>query len=98
MFEKIRQLQKENEYLKRLREILKKTPATQMEPEDHRRALGRKAFQRTPILAMARARDGLATRTDSRVLTASFHDPTPVRLEHAVKRHVAQIGDEVCVG
>jgi transposase len=30
MFEKIRQLQKENEYLKRQREILKKTPATQM--------------------------------------------------------------------
>jgi hypothetical protein len=32
---------------------------------------------------MARARDGLATRTGGRVLTVSFHDPTLVRLEHA---------------
>jgi hypothetical protein len=47
-------------------------------------------FQR----AMARARDGLATRADSRVLTVSFHDPTLVRVEHAAKRHVAQIGEE----
>jgi len=44
--------------------------------------------------AMARARDGLATRADSRVLTVSFHDPTLVRVEHAAKRHVAQIGEE----
>jgi hypothetical protein len=34
------------------------TPATQMQPEDHLRALDRKVFQRTPIPAMARARDG----------------------------------------
>jgi hypothetical protein len=39
------------------------TPATQMQPEDHLRALDRKVFRRTPIPAMARARDGLATRT-----------------------------------
>jgi hypothetical protein len=37
------------------------------------------------------------TRTGSRVLTVSFHDPTLVRLEHAAKGHVAQIGEEVCV-
>jgi hypothetical protein len=73
------------------------TPATQTQPEDHPRALNRKVFQRTPIPAMARARDGLATRTGSRVLTVSFHDLTLVRLEHATKRHVAQIGEEICV-
>jgi hypothetical protein len=73
------------------------TPATQMQPEDHLRALDRKVFQRSPVPTMARARDGLATRTGSRVLTVSFHDPTLVRLEHAAKRHVAQIGEEVCV-
>jgi hypothetical protein len=43
------------------------------------------------IPAMARARNGLATRTDSRVLAVSFHDPTLVRLEHAAKRHLVQI-------
>src|SRR3984957_2880927 len=73
------------------------TPATQMQPEHHLRALDRKVFQRTPIPAMARVRDGLATRTDSRVLTVSFHNPTLVRVEHAAKRHVAQIGEETCV-
>ena len=67
------------------------TPATEMQPEDHLRALDRKVFQRTPIPAMARARDGLATRTGGRVLTVSFHDPTLVRLEHAAKRHLVQI-------
>jgi hypothetical protein len=67
------------------------TPATQVQPEDHLRALDRKILQRTPIPAMARARDALATRTDSRVLTVSFHDPTLVRLEHAAKRHLVQI-------
>jgi hypothetical protein len=46
---------------------------------------------------LARGRDGLATRTDSRVLTVSFHDLTLVRFEHAAKRHVAQIGEEICV-
>src|SRR5271166_4151209 len=35
--------------------------------------------------AMARARDALATRTDSRVLAVSFHDPTLVRLEPRVE-------------
>jgi hypothetical protein len=73
------------------------TPATQMQPEDHLRALDRKVFERTPIPAMARARDGLATRTDSRVLTVRFHNPTLVRVEHAAKRHIAQIGEEICV-
>jgi hypothetical protein len=77
--------------------FIKATPATQMQPEDHLRALDKKVFQRTPIPAMARARDGLATRTDSRVLTVSFHNPTLVRVEHAAKRHVAQIGEEICV-
>src|SRR5271165_2995242 len=71
--------------------VVPATPATQMQPEDHLRALDRKVFERTPIPAMARARDGLATRTDSRVLTVSFHNPTLVRVEHAAKRHVAQI-------
>ena len=73
------------------------TPATQVQPEDHLRALDRKVSQRTPIPAMARARDALATRTDSRVLAVSFHDPTLVRLEHASKRYLAQIGQEVSV-
>src|ERR1700693_2594419 len=41
------------------------TPATDMHSEDHRSALDRKVLQRTPIAAMARARNGLATRTDS---------------------------------
>jgi hypothetical protein len=27
----------------------------------------------------------------------SFHNPTLVRVEHAAKRHVAQIGEEICV-
>jgi hypothetical protein len=54
-------------------------------------------FQRTPIPAMARARDGLATRTGSRVLTVSFHYSTVVRLENTAKRHIAEIGEEVCV-
>jgi hypothetical protein len=44
--------------------------------EDHRSALDRKVLQRTPIAAMAQARNGLATRTDSRVLTVSLYDPT----------------------
>ena len=35
-------------------------------------------------------------RTDSRVLAVSFHDPTLVRLEHVAKRHIAQIGEQVC--
>jgi hypothetical protein len=39
----------------------------------------------------------MATRTDSRVLTVSFHDSTLVRLEHAAKRHFTHIGEEVCV-
>jgi hypothetical protein len=73
------------------------TPATQVQPEDRLRALDRKVSQRTPIPAMARARDALATRTDSRVLAVSFHDPTLVRLEHASKRYLAQIGQEVSV-
>src|ERR1700732_336400 len=73
------------------------TPATQVQPEDHLRALDRKVSQRTPIPAMARARDALATRTASRVLALSFHDPTLVRLEHASKRYLAQIGQEVSV-
>ena len=73
------------------------TPATQVQPEDHLRALDRKVSQRTPIPAMARARDALATRTDSRVLAVSFHDPTLVRFEHASKRYLAQIGQEVSV-
>jgi hypothetical protein len=30
-------------------------------------------------------------------LTVSFHDPTLIRLEHAAKCHVAQIGEEVYV-
>jgi hypothetical protein len=64
------------------------TPATQMQPEDHLRALDRKVFERTPIPAMARARDRLATRTDSRVLTVSFHNPTLVRLEYVATRCV----------
>ena len=72
-------------------------PATQMQPEHHLRALHGKVFQRTPIPTMARARDGLATRTDSRVLTVSFHSPTPVRLEHAPKCHLLQIPEEVYV-
>ena len=73
------------------------TPATDMHSEDHRSALDRKVLQRTPIAAMARARNGLATRTDSRVLAVSLYGPTLVRLEHAAKRHVVQIGEEVCV-
>jgi len=73
------------------------TPATQAQPEDHLRALDRQVLQRTPIPAMARARDGLATRTDSRALTVSFHDPTLVRLEHAAKRHHVQICEKVYV-
>jgi hypothetical protein len=77
--------------------VVPATPATQTQPEDHVRALDRKVFQRTPIPAMARARDGLATRTGGRVLTVSFHGPTLVRPEHTAKRHVAQIGEEVCV-
>jgi hypothetical protein len=44
-----------------------------------------------------RARDALATRTDSRVLTVRFHDPTLVRLEHAAKHHLVQIWEEVYV-
>jgi hypothetical protein len=40
---------------------------------------------------------GLATRTGSRVLAVSFHDPTLACLEHAAKRHVAQIGEEISV-
>jgi hypothetical protein len=71
------------------------TPATQMQPEDHLRALDRKVFQRAPVPAMARVRDGLATRADGRVLTVSFHDPTLIRLEYAAKCYVAQIGEEV---
>ena len=73
------------------------TPATQMQPEHHLRALDRKVFQRTPIPAMARVRDGLATRTDSRVLAVSFHDPTLICLEYAAKCDVAQIGEGVYV-
>jgi hypothetical protein len=69
------------------------TPATQMQPEDHLRALDRKVFQRAPVPAMARVRDGLATRADRRVLTVSFHDPTLIRLEYAAKCYVAQIGE-----
>ncbi len=42
-------------------------------------------------------KDGLATRTDSRAVTVSFHDLTLVRLDRAAKRHVTQIGEEVCV-
>jgi len=80
-----------------LASVVPATPATQMQSEHHLRALHRKVFQRTPIPAMARARDGSATRTDSRVLTVSFHNPTLVRVEHAAKRHVAQIGGEICV-
>jgi hypothetical protein len=38
------------------------TPATQMQPEDHLRALDRKVFQRTPVPTVARARDGLANQ------------------------------------
>jgi hypothetical protein len=41
------------------------TPATQVHPEDHLRALDRKVLKRTPIPAMARARDALATRKDT---------------------------------
>jgi hypothetical protein len=59
--------------------------------------LDRKIFQRTPIPTMARARNGLATRTDGRVLAMSFHDPTMVRLDHTAKRHVTQTGEEVYV-
>ena len=44
-------------------------------------------LQRTPITAMARARNGLATRTDSRVLAVSLYGPTLICLEHATKRH-----------
>jgi len=73
------------------------TPATQMQPEDHLRALDRKVFQKTPVPAMARVRDGLAPRADGRVLTVSFHDPTLIRLEYALKCDVAQIGEEVYV-
>jgi hypothetical protein len=40
------------------------TPATQTQPEDHLRALDRKVFQRTPISAMARARDQNCVRAD----------------------------------
>jgi hypothetical protein len=39
----------------------------------------------------------LATRTGGRVLTVRLYGPTLVCLEHAAKRHVAQIGEEVCV-
>jgi len=31
------------------------TPATWVQPEDHRNALDRKALQKTPVLAMAQA-------------------------------------------
>ena len=65
------------------------TPATDVHSEDHRTALDRKVLQRTPIAAMARARNGLATRTNSRVLTVSLHDPTLFCLEHAAKRQLA---------
>jgi hypothetical protein len=41
------------------------TPATDVRSEDHRSALDRKVLQRTPIAAMARVRNGLATRTNS---------------------------------
>jgi hypothetical protein len=68
-----------------------------MQPEDHLRALDRKVFQRTPVPAMARVRDGLAPRTDGRVLTVSFHDPTLIRLAHAAKCDVAQIGEGLYV-
>jgi hypothetical protein len=56
-----------------------------------------RSCRETPIAAMARARNGLATRTDSRVLAVSLYGPTLVYLEHAAKRHVAQIGEGVCV-
>jgi len=56
------------------------TPATEMQPQDHLRALDRKVFQRTPVPTMARARNGLATRTGSRVPTVNFHDATVVDL------------------
>ena len=46
--------------------------ATQTQLKDHLCALDRKVFQRAPIPAMARARDGLATRTGGRILTVSF--------------------------
>jgi integrase len=59
--------------------------------------MDRKILQRTPIAAMARARNGLATRTDSRVLAVSLYGRTLFCLEHAAKRHVAQIGEGVCV-
>ena len=42
-------------------------------------------------------RSSLVRTPISRVLTVSFHDPTLVRLEHAAKRHLAQIGEEVYV-
>jgi hypothetical protein len=48
--------------------VVPATPATQTQPKDYLRALDRKVFERTPIPAMARARDGLATRTGGRVL------------------------------
>ena len=73
------------------------TPATDVHSEDHRSALDRKVLQRTPIAAMARARNGLATRTNSRVLTVSLHDPTLVCLEHAAKRQLAKVREEVWV-
>jgi hypothetical protein len=46
---------------------------------------------------MARARKGLATWTSSRVLTVSLHDPTLLYLEHAAKRQLAKIREEVWV-
>ena len=77
--------------------VVSATPAPQMQPEDHLRALDRKVFQRAPVPAMARVRGGLAARADGRVLTVSFHNPTLIRLEYAAKCYVAQIGEGVYV-
>ena len=54
------------------------TPATEVQPEDHRNALDRKVLQKTPVLAMARAqtchRSHKCTKVASEPIYWSFHN------------------------
>src|SRR6202140_2476182 len=43
------------------------TPATEVQPEDHRNALDRKVLQKTPVLAMAQAQTCSRSRNCTKV-------------------------------